>query len=332
MSEALQDVYDAVLFDLDGTVYHGSRIIPGATEVMRELRDLHRPVRFVTNNASKTPEDVVEHLRGFGVAAEPAEVSTSAQAAARVLRTRLPAGASVLIVGAPALENEVEAAGMRPVRRASGVDAVVQGHWTETGWSDLAEACLAIRAGALWVACNVDPTLPSERGQLPGNGSMVAALRAATEAEPEVAGKPEAPLFTTAAAAAGASRALVVGDRLETDIAGAVAAGLDSLAVLTGVATPGRLLAATPSERPHYIAADLTGLSAPAGELRVGPKPGWRVRAGQDVLAVSAHGSSDGLELLRALCQVAWETGVTAVRALDEGAKAALDDLGLTPS
>jgi glycerol-1-phosphatase len=330
---SLRSAYDAILFDLDGTVYRGPQLIPGADEAVRGLRDRGTPIRFVTNNASKTPEEVADHLRAIAIDAEPAEVSTSAQAAAKVLRDRLSPGVSVLVVGAPALEAEVAAAGLLPVRKVDDdVVAVVQGHWTQTGWADLAEACVAIRAGALWVACNTDATLPTERGEVPGNGSMVAALRAATGAEPEVAGKPEAPLFTTAASAAGARRALVVGDRLDTDIAGAVAAGLDSLAVLTGVATPGSLLAAVPAERPRYIAADLSGLAAPAEELTIGPKPGWRVRAGDGVLAVSADDApaTDALSLLRSLCHTAWETGVTAVRAADRRAGSALADLGLT--
>ncbi|GLY70160.1 HAD-IIA family hydrolase [Amycolatopsis taiwanensis] len=326
----LHACYDTVLFDLDGTVYRGSEPVPGAVETVRALRGREVAVRFVTNNASKGPEDVVAHLRAFGIDAEPAEVSTSAQAAATVLANHLSSGSAVLIVGAPALEAEVEAAGLRPVRKADDdVAAVVQGHWTETGWGDLAEACLAIRAGALWVAANVDATLPTERGELPGNGSMVAALRAATGAEPEVAGKPEAPLFTTAAASAGGRRALVVGDRLETDIAGAIAAGLDSLAVLTGVATPATLLAAPATARPRYLAADMSGLATPAEQSLIGPKPGWRVLAGDDALMVSANGSADRLQLLRALCHTAWETGVTAVRAADEQARSALVDLGL---
>lgn len=332
-SDALQAAYDAVLFDLDGTVYQGSRPIPGAAEVVRAVREAGNPVRFVTNNASKGPEDVVDHLRGFGISAEPAEVSTSAQAAAKVLGARLPPGTTVLVVGAPALEAEVEAAGLRPVRKAGDdVAAVVQGHWAETGWRDLAEACVAIRAGALWVACNMDVTLPTERGQLPGNGSMVAALRAATGAQPEFAGKPEAALFTMASASAGASTPLVVGDRLDTDIAGAIAAGLDSLVVLTGVATPPRLLAAVPTERPRYLAADLAGLTAAAEDLLIGPKQGWHVLAEDGVLSVSANGSSDRLELLRALCHAAWDTGVTAVRGADERARAVLVDLGFTRS
>jgi glycerol-1-phosphatase len=326
----LHALYDSVLFDLDGTVYRGSRPVSGAVETVRTLRERETPVRFVTNNASKGPEDVVAHLRALGIAAEPAEVSTSAQAAAKVLANRVPAGAAVVIVGAPALEVEVEAVGLRPVRKNDdGVTAVVQGHWTETGWGDLAEACLAIRAGALWVACNVDTTLPTERGELPGNGAMVAALRAATGAEPEVAGKPEAPLFTTAAASVGGRRALVVGDRLETDIAGAAAAGLDSMVVLTGVATPATLLVAPPTVRPRYLAADVSGLGTPVGQALIGPKPGWRVRAEDGALIVHAGGSSDSLELLRALCHTAWDTGVTTVRAADEGARSALAGLGL---
>jgi glycerol-1-phosphatase len=332
-AEILAAVYDAMLFDLDGTVYHGARPIPGVAETIRKLRERQTAVRFVTNNASRAPGDVAESLRAMEIEATPDEVSTSAQAAAKVLGDRLPAGTAVLVVGAPALEAEVKAAGLRPTREAGDdVAAVVQGHWAETGWKDLAEGCVAIRAGALWVACNVDATLPTERGQLPGNGSMVAALRAATGAEPVVAGKPASPLFATAASTIGAQNPLVVGDRLDTDIAGAVAAGLDSLVVLTGVATPAGLLVAGPGERPQYLAADLGGLIEPAADLAVGPQKGWQVTVDGDVLSASSHGSPDALGLLRALCGAAWESGMTAVRPEDDRAGAALAELGLTRS
>jgi glycerol 3-phosphatase-2 len=330
MSEPLTAGYDAVLFDLDGTVYQGTHVFPGSAKVLAEIRERGVPVRFVTNNASKAPEDAVEHLRELGISAEVAEVNTSSQAAASVLRDRLPAEAVVLVVGAKALEAEVTAAGLRPVREfGPEVAAVVQGHSPDTDWHILAEACLAIRAGALWVACNVDATLPSERGLLPGNGSMVAVLRTATEAEPVVAGKPEPPLFRTAAESADSRTPLVVGDRLDTDIAGAVAAGFDSLAVLTGVTTPASLLAAAPSERPRYLAADLTGLREPREAVEIGPREAWQVAVGDKELVVTGNGDSDSLELLRALCAAAWASGVTAVTAVGESARAALDELGL---
>lgn len=330
MADALHAGYDAFLFDLDGTVYHGPQPIPGAAAAIRQLREQGAPVRFVTNNASKAPGDVADHLRELDIDAAPDEVSTSAQAAARLLGERLPAGAAVLVVGTAALEAEVAAAGLRPVRKAQDdVAAVVQGHNPATGWADLAEACLAIRAGALWVACNVDTTLPTERGLLPGNGSMVAALRAATGGTPEVAGKPEAPLFVTAAASADASRPLTIGDRLDTDIAGAVTAGMDSLCVLTGVATPATLVTAIPAERPTYLGAGLGALAEPADDLRITPQAGWQVRRDGGALVATADGDSDHLALLRTLCAVAWDTGVTDVRAGDERAAAALAELGL---
>ena len=140
---------------------------------------------FVTNNASRGADEVAEHLRELGFTAAPDDVVTSAQSAARLLAEQLPAGAKVLVVGTDALAAEVRDVGLTPVRQfADEPVAVVQGHSPETGWPDLAEAALAIRAGALWVAANVDKTLPSERGLLPGNGSMVAALRTATDSEP----------------------------------------------------------------------------------------------------------------------------------------------------
>ncbi|GAA5155383.1 MULTISPECIES: HAD-IIA family hydrolase [Amycolatopsis] len=329
--EGLAAGYDVLLFDLDGTVYHGPEPIPGVADAIRALRDRGIAVRFVTNNASRAPEAVAETLRGMAIEADVSEVSTSAQAAAKVLRERLPGGAQVLVVGAPALEAEVEAAGLTPVRQVSEhVAAVVQGHWTETGWKHLAEAALAIRAGALWVACNVDATLPTERGLLPGNGAMVAALRTATDAEPVVAGKPAAPLFHTAAQSAGASRPLAVGDRLDTDIAGAITAGVDSLLVLTGVATPASLLAAVPEERPTYVAQDLGALDEPADDLAPGPQKGWQVEVDGETLVATGKGPGDAYGLLRALCHEAWQSGVTAVRAGDDLAATALGELGLT--
>jgi len=320
MSDALLAAYDAVLFDLDGTVYHGARVIPGAPETVRAAREHGTPVRFVTNNASKAPDEVVAHLTGLGMPADVDEVHTSAQAGVVLLKDRLEAGAEVLVVGTESLAAEVTGAGLKPVREnGDDVRAVVQGHSPDNTWAALAEACLAIRAGALWVACNVDATLPSERGLLPGNGSMVAALRTATDVEPLVAGKPQPLLFETAARSAGAERPLVVGDRLDTDIAGAVAAGVDSLVVLSGVATPEQLIKAVPAERGTYLAKDLTALTESPEDLKIGPRPGWSVTTRNGVL--EATGDGDALDLLRALCHVAWETGVTE---LGEDTKARL--------
>ncbi len=181
MSERLLDVYDALLLDLDGTVYRGEQAVPGAPEAVAKAREQAVAIRFVTNNASRAPQEVADHLAELGFAATLDEVSTSAQAGAAVLAERVPAGSPVVVVGSDALAEEVRLVGLRPVRTASSeVTAVVQGLSKDTGWRDLAEACLAIRAGALWVACNNDTALPTERGLLPGNGALVAALRAAT--------------------------------------------------------------------------------------------------------------------------------------------------------
>ncbi|GLW93586.1 HAD-IIA family hydrolase [Actinokineospora globicatena] len=304
MADRLLDAYDALLFDLDGTVYRGGQVIDGAAEAVAAARAERTTVRFVTNNASRSPDQVAEHLTRLGVPATADEVSTSAQAAAVVLAGRLEQGDHVLVLGTSALAAEITGVGLVPVRTADGARAVVQGLSPDLSWNDLAEASVAIRAGALWVACNVDRTLPTERGLLPGNGSLVAALRHATEQEPEVAGKPATPLMDESVRASGARHPLVVGDRLDTDIEGAVAAGLDSLLVLTGVSTAADVIAAGPEARPTYIAADLGAITAPADDLAIGPKPGWDLRTGPDGIAVTGDG--DPLDLLRALCAASW--------------------------
>ncbi|MBP2477434.1 HAD superfamily hydrolase (TIGR01450 family) [Crossiella equi] len=329
----LLDAHDALLLDLDGTVYRGGTAVPGAPEAVAEALRRERAVRYVTNNASRSPAEVAQHLRDLGFPAGDEEVSTSSQAAAAVLGEKFPAGSPVLVVGAPALREEVRGVGLVPVSLAADEPvAVVQGHSPETGWERLAEACIALRGGAYWLATNIDATLPTERGLLPGNGSMVAALRHATGLVPEVAGKPERTQLVQAAASAGAETALVVGDRLDTDIQGAFAAELPALCVLTGVATPEQLLTAVPEQRCRYLSEDMSGLLLPVEQVEVAVREGWQVRVDGDVLVLAGQDTSgEPLSALRSLCAVWWadQGGPVTVRPEGGEAEQALRKLGI---
>lgn len=331
--DRLVDGYSLVVFDLDGVIYLIDRPIPGAVEAVGRLHAEGRAVAYATNNASRRASEVADLLTGMGVPAAAEEVLTSAGASAELLAERLPAGSPVLVVGAEALRAEITAAGLRPVSRVDESPvAVVQGYGPQVGWADLAEASLAVRAGAQWVATNTDRTLPSGRGPLPGNGSLVAVLRTALDREPDVVvGKPEPALFATAARRAGQGRTLVVGDRLDTDIEGARRAGLDSLLVLTGVSDVPELLAAPAARRPTYVSVDLAGLFDPAAVVRVpgaAETGGWSARVTDDGLELTGAGRP--LDALAALCAVAWTTGAgTRVRAATPEAGAALAALGL---
>ncbi len=325
----LAQEHDCLLLDLDGTVFRGHEPTPGAVDTLAAVTSR---TLYVTNNASRSSDEVAQHLRAMGFAAVPDDVVTSAQSAANLLADRLPAGAAVLIVGTKSLAAEIENVGLKPVRQWSDDPvAVVQGHSPETAWPDLAEAALAIRGNALWVAANVDRTLPSERGLLPGNGSMVAALQAATDREPTVAGKPQPILLTDALSRGNFRQPLVVGDRLDTDIAGANAAGLPSLLVLSGVSTAAEAVRAVVGERPNYIAADLRSLYDRADSLRVGPHPAWRVEVGEAAVTIHNTGSEprDSLTVVRATANAVWNSGVSgqpfAIVAGDYVARRALE-------
>ncbi len=325
---SLAQHYDCLLLDLDGTLFRGHAPTEGAVEA---LEAIDTRALFVTNNASRAAEDVAAHLRELGFTADAADVVTSAQSAAKLLAGQLPAGSAVLVVGTDALGDEISGVGLRPVRQASeDPAAVVQGHSTETCWANLAEAALAIRAGALWVAANVDKTLPTERGLLPGNGAMVAALRTATDAEPQVAGKPAPTLMSDALARGQFHTPLVVGDRLDTDIAGANAAALPSLMVLTGVSTAAEAVHAQSDERPTFIAADLRGLHEDGRALAVAEHPAWRVTVGDGAVTVTATGADPGDELsvVRSPARAVWDANANgrpiAVLAGDDTARAAL--------
>ena len=329
--KSIAQEHDCLLIDLDGTVFRGHRPTEGAVQTLDEVRSRKL---FVTNNASRSADEVAEHLRDLGFTATGDDVVTSAQSAAHLLSAELPPDSAVLIVGTDSLANEIAAVGLRPVRRFDDNPvAVVQGLSMTIGWPDLAEAALAIRAGALWVAANVDPTLPTERGLLPGNGSLVAALRAATGAEPKVAGKP-APRLLNDAVARGECRApLVVGDRLDTDIEGANAAKLPSLMVLTGVNTARDAVYAKPEQRPTYIGHDLRALHQDSKLLAVGPQPGWAVEVGVGAVTVNVNGKDaddgDGLSIVRAVAAAVWGVPFGGqpmlIRAGDDRARDALE-------
>jgi ribonucleotide monophosphatase NagD (HAD superfamily) len=259
-------------------------------------------------------------------------VVTSAQAAGRLLAQRLPPGSAVLVVGGTSLRLAVRQRGLRPVSVASERPAaVVQGYAPGISYELLAEGGLAVAAGAWYVAANVDATLPTPRGDQPGNGSLVQVIVNAYGRRPDVAGKPQPPLHREAIARCGARHPLVVGDRLDTDIEGAVLGGSDSMLVLTGVSRPLDAVLAPPRQRPTYLAADLAGLLTPhpavtrdGGGFGCG---GWRATwDGPGKLAVT--GSGDPLDGLRAVCAAAW-SAETAGDRLAEAAKPALAALGL---
>lgn len=284
MTGALRDDYDALLLDLDGTVFRGGAALRGAHAALG-----HGSQRrcFVTNNAGRAPAAVAEHLRSLGFEASGDEVLTSAQSAARLAAEMVPAGSRVLVVGTDSFAELIREAGLVPTRTAEDRPAaVVHGYSPENGWRILSEAALAIAAGAVYIATNADTSFPSERGLLIGNGALAAAVTVTTGVTPIFAGKPEAPILDDAVRMTGATRPLLIGDRLDTDIEGAVAAGMDGLLVLTGVASPFDLLRAPARQRPTHVGADLGVLDRPATESRI-PEPvaeadGWSVTPGSE--------------------------------------------------
>lgn len=334
---ALCRTHDVGLFDLDGVIYRGAQPVPHAPESVAAAREAGLQVAFVTNNASRTPQQVAEQIRAAGVPAEPGDVITSAQVAADVLASRLPAGAAVLVVGADGLRDAVAERGLVVVDNAADDPAaVVQGHNPDTGWRQLAEAVAAIRDGALWVASNRDSTLPTERGLMPGNGAFVQVVAGVLGREPDVvAGKPDRTMHEASVRRTAARAPLVIGDRLDTDIEGATNAGTDSLLVLTGVSTPAELYAAPAACRPTYLAADLRGLTEPGRSfdeaLERRAVSGWRADDDgvlyADPPTVRADDAESDAELVRLACALRW--AAQSPRSGEQAARDAVVRLGL---
>ena len=314
----LLQAHDALLLDLDGVVYVGPHAVPhAASSLTRAVADGAR-LAFITNNASRPPSTVAAHLRELGVPAQDGDVVTSAQAAARHLGQRLERGARVLLIGGAGLAEALEAAGLTAVGSlADAPAAVVQGFSPDTSWARLAEATHAVRSGLWWVATNLDATVPTPGGPAPGNGLLVQLVaRAAGRGPDVVCGKPERALFDEAVARLRAQRALVVGDRLDTDLQGARTAGLTGLLVLTGVTGVPELLAAAPHERPHLLGRDLRCLrEAHPGPVVERSQDALVVRCREAVVRLGPGGASvavaapgpDGLDVLRAAAEAVWQ-------------------------
>lgn len=300
--------YDLAMLDLDGVVYIGGEAVAGAAEHLSKVREAGMVLAFVTNNASRTPAAVAEHLRELGVNAEESDVVTSAQAAAHELAERHGPGARVVRLGADGLEWALRDAGLVPVGVEDDAVAIVTGYGPDVPWGAIMRAAVRIRDGLPWVASNTDHTFPAAFGVAPGHGVQVAMLRDFTGVEPVVAGKPARPLLDETVRRVGGERPLMVGDRLDTDIEGAHTAGLDSLLVMTGVTDLEALAGAPERLRPTYVAPDLAGLleahRAPNEEGGAWALGGWRASVDDGRLRLDGDGTTG--DWWRVAASAAW--------------------------
>ena len=312
--EPLGGGFDVALLDLVGVLYVGPNAVPGAAFAVNEIRSRGMQAAFVTNNASRTPSTVAEHLTHLGIAATEQDVVTSAQAAATLLVDLVPPGSRVLVVGGDGLVEALGDRGFVPVWSLSEAPAaVVQGFSPKVNWEMLAEGAHAVRTGLPWVASNLDITVPTPGGPAPGNGTLVGVIAAATGRTPVAAGKPELPLHQEAVRRTASTRPLVIGDRLDTDIEGANRAAVPSLLVLTGVTTAMDLVRAEPIHRPTWVSEDLPdGLLQPHPPVQFDGANTWACRTWRASVRddrVEVEGEGERIDALRAVCVAAWETG-----------------------
>jgi HAD superfamily hydrolase (TIGR01450 family) len=254
----LADPYDVVLLDLDGVLYRWPDPIPAAADAVAALRGAGKRLAFVTNNSSRTPSQVTERLSSVGVVASPEEVVTSALVTATILSER--GVRSAFVVGEEGLVEALAVAGIEAVHGSGdGPDVVVVGFDRGADYTKLKDASVLVERGIPLVASNADASFPAPGGESwPGAGALLAAIETTTGVRGEVFGKPEPPLFERALASAGGGRPVVVGDRLDTDIAGAVRLGWDSALVLTGATRRDEVEASR--WRPTFVLDDLSGL------------------------------------------------------------------------
>lgn len=255
----------AVFFDMDGVVYVGSRPLPGVQELLDYLDATDRHWMLVTNNATLTSQQFSDKVAAMGLCVAPERILGSSEATASWLRHQVDKGwpnGKVIILGQEGLRSALEKAGFEVTADPFDATYAIAGAKFDLTFSDLADVALAIRNGARFIGTNSDRTYPTERGQVPGAGSILALFTAATDREPTVIGKPNAPMFEEAMSRLGVApeATMMVGDRYETDIAGALTLGMMTVGVLTGIDT--RANFAAQAAPPHLILDGLPDLLA----------------------------------------------------------------------
>jgi HAD superfamily hydrolase (TIGR01450 family) len=298
------------MLDLDGVVYIGEEAVPGAAEAITDARTAGMAVAFITNSAARPPATVARHLTELGIVAEPGDVVTSAQAAARLARERFGAGVRAFLAGGEGVEDALVAEGLVPTADPEAAEIVVTGYGPDLPWRRILQASILVRDGLPWIATNADLTIPTANGVGPGHGAVVGMIEQFSGVRAVVAGKPERPLLDETVRRVGGTRPLMVGDRLDTDIEGARNAGLDSLLVLTGVSDLTDLVGAPPRLRPTYLAAGLAGLLQPQPTVTT-DRPGtascggWTARVEDGGVVVEGHGSPE--DRWRATVVASWQ-------------------------
>lgn len=264
---SLLDRYQALVIDLDGTVFRTDQVIPEAVGLLRRMVRDGPPVVFVTNNSARPRTGWVGMLTDAKVEIDEQQVLNSAQAATWVLADGAGTPPRTFVIGEQGLRSALEDAGVPQVDSHEGAEAVVVGWDRRLTWERLKDATLAIHAGARFVATNADPIYPAPEGPWPGTGATLAYLQATTGVAPEVAGKPQTPLFELAAERlkVGDKRVLLVGDSMNSDMVGAARMGWDSCLVLTGVSSWSSLVGARAT--PTWVIGHLGDLSAPEPPL-----------------------------------------------------------------
>lgn len=253
-----------VLLDLDGTLFRGQEAIPGAIAFMRSLKERGLPFLYWTNNSTRTPESVAEHLRELGFCATKEQVYTSSQALIAMVATRLAPGEAVYVVGELGLQTAVGEAGWRDLAKVPGgqekAKAVLVGLDRQATYQTLGGALTHLLAGAEFYASNNDRVLPTHQGLAPGAGAVLAFLETAAGRTAHIAGKPSPAFVTTAALRLGidVARTFVIGDNLATDVRAAKAAGAIAVWARTGV--PGDVGVLAPEERPDLTIDELSEL------------------------------------------------------------------------
>ena len=258
---ALADELDGLLVDLDGVVWVGREMVPGAVTALRELLAGGMEIVFVTNNPGKPAAVYAERLRDAGVPTNADRVVTAGEATAGLVAEYAGVGGTAFVIGAPAFHETVTAAGLTLLAGEAGREAavvVVSGH-RDFDYEELLTATLALQGGAALFATSRDPTMPMPGGAWPGTGAILAAVETASGARAEIGGKPEPHLFEMARERIpAAKRVAMVGDRVSSDIEGGRRAGLETILVLSGATSREEAAGATPA--PDHVIADLAGL------------------------------------------------------------------------